>query len=83
MSKIAQTTEPANRIAVFSGIYPWAGEYRRVNISKGGFTFAMAAQVPRLMAELEESVLAAYTPAVSGIRKGRRGALPLPTASWC
>ena len=32
-------------------IYPWAGEYRQVNISKGNFTFAMAAQVPRLMAE--------------------------------
>ena len=22
------------------GIYPWAGSYRKVNISKGGFTFA-------------------------------------------
>ncbi|MHB9102242.1 MAG: Fic/DOC family protein [Sulfuricella sp.] len=43
-------------------VYPWAGEYRRVNISKGGFTFAMAAQVPRLMAGLEKTVLAAYTP---------------------
>lgn len=43
-------------------VYPWAGEYRRVNISKGGFTFAMAAQVPRLMAELEKTVLATYTP---------------------
>jgi cell filamentation protein len=43
-------------------VYPWAGEYRQVNISKGGFAFAMAAQVPHLMAGLEKTVLAAYTP---------------------
>lgn len=43
-------------------IYPWAGQYRQVNISKGGFTFAMAAQVTRLMAEFERDVLARYTP---------------------
>ena len=43
-------------------IYPWAGEYRQVNISKGNFTFAMAAQVPRLMAEFERDVLAKFTP---------------------
>ncbi|MHB8348639.1 MAG: hypothetical protein ACYDHM_16150 [Acidiferrobacterales bacterium] len=27
-------------------IYEWAGEYRRLNISKGEFPFAAAAQVP-------------------------------------
>jgi cell filamentation protein len=43
-------------------IYPWAGQHRQVNISKGGFTFAMAAQVTRLMAEFERDVLAKYTP---------------------
>jgi cell filamentation protein len=43
-------------------LYPWAGEYRQVNISKGNFVFAMAAQVPRLMRELERDVLARYTP---------------------
>jgi cell filamentation protein len=43
-------------------IYPWAGQYRQVNISKGGFTFAVAAQVSRLMAEFERDVLAKYTP---------------------
>ena len=43
-------------------IYPWAGQHRQVNISKGGFTFAMAAQVSRLMAEFERDVLAQYTP---------------------
>lgn len=43
-------------------VYEWAGEYRQVNISKGGFPFAMAAQVPRLMQEFERDMLARYTP---------------------
>lgn len=43
-------------------VYPWSGEYRQVNISKGGFVFAMSAQVPRLMQEFERDVLARYTP---------------------
>jgi len=43
-------------------VYSWAGEYRQVNIGKGGFAFAMAAQVPRLMEEFERKVLAVYTP---------------------
>ncbi|MDP1652007.1 MAG: Fic family protein [Rhodocyclaceae bacterium] len=43
-------------------VYPWAGEYRQVNIGKGGFVFAMAVQVPRLMEELERKYLAIYTP---------------------
>lgn len=43
-------------------IYPWAGQHRQVNISKGGFNFAMAAQVTRLMAEFERDVLDRYTP---------------------
>lgn len=43
-------------------VYPWAGDYRQVNIGKGGFTFAMAAQIPRLMGELERKVLATFTP---------------------
>jgi len=43
-------------------VYLWAGEYRQVNISKGGFVFAMAAQVPRLMLEFERKELARFTP---------------------
>lgn len=43
-------------------VYPWAGEYRQVNISKGNFVFAMAAQVPRLMQEFERKELAQFTP---------------------
>jgi cell filamentation protein len=45
-------------------VYPWAGEYRQVNIGKGGFAFAMAAQVPRLMVELQRDTLTAHTPCV-------------------
>ena len=43
-------------------VYEWAGEYRQVNISKGGFPFAMSPQIPRLMQEFERDVLARYTP---------------------
>lgn len=43
-------------------VYPWAGEFRQVNIGKGGFMFAMSAQVPRLMKEFERKELARFTP---------------------
>jgi cell filamentation protein len=43
-------------------VYDWAGEYRLVNISKGGFPFAAAALLPSLMARFERDVLARYTP---------------------
>lgn len=43
-------------------IYPWAGEYREVNITKGDFHFAAAKQIPRLMIALERGTLARYTP---------------------
>ena len=43
-------------------IYEWAGEYRRVNVSKDGFPFAAAAQVPALMDQFERDVLRCCTP---------------------
>lgn len=43
-------------------IYEWAGQYRRVNASKGGFPFAASRQIPRLMAEFEERPLREFTP---------------------
>ena len=43
-------------------IYPWAGEYRSVNVSKGGFQFAHAALIPRLMTDLEVGALRRHTP---------------------
>jgi cell filamentation protein len=43
-------------------IYVWAGQYRRVNLSKGDFPFAAAKQIPRLMIELEKGPLRQFTP---------------------
>lgn len=43
-------------------IYEWAGRYRSVNISKDDFSFAMAAQIPKLMQRFETDKLAKYTP---------------------
>lgn len=43
-------------------VYEWAGQDRSVNMSKGGFTFAAAAQVPRLLQEFEKNCLTRWTP---------------------
>ena len=43
-------------------IYPWAGRYRLVNLSKGQFPFAAAKHVPILMEDLEKGPLREYTP---------------------
>ena len=45
-----------------SGIYEWAGEYRRVNLSKDGFPFAAAQLIPSLVAQFERDDLAHCTP---------------------
>jgi cell filamentation protein len=43
-------------------IYPWAGNYRTLNIGKGGFQFAHAPLIPRLMSGLGKDVLRRHTP---------------------
>lgn len=43
-------------------IYPWAGQYRQVNVGKDGFMFAAAGEVPRLMREFERGPLREFTP---------------------
>jgi cell filamentation protein len=43
-------------------IYEWAGDYRAVNMTKDGFMFAAAGQVPRLMIEWERDTLRPATP---------------------
>lgn len=45
-------------------IYRWAGEYRHVNMGKGGFQFASAHLIPRLMADFDSNVLSKETPCV-------------------
>lgn len=43
-------------------VYSWAGQYRTVNMSKDGFPFAQATQLPRLMQIFDSQYLARYTP---------------------
>lgn len=43
-------------------LYDWAGQVRSVNLAKGEFHFAAAAQIPRLLAEFEHDCLHRYTP---------------------
>ena len=43
-------------------IYAWAGEYRSVNIGKGGFLFAVAKGIPQMMLDFEKGPLRDYTP---------------------
>ncbi|MGB6106013.1 MAG: Fic family protein [Pusillimonas sp.] len=43
-------------------VYAWAGQVRTVNMSKGGFPFAPAAQIPRLLEDFDRDCLARYTP---------------------
>jgi cell filamentation protein len=38
-------------------IYPWAGDYRTVNLGKGGFQFAHAPRIAGLMVEFERDAL--------------------------
>jgi cell filamentation protein, protein adenylyltransferase len=47
-------------------IYPWAGNYRTVNIGKGGFQFAHAPLIPKLMAVFSKEVLRRHTPCGAG-----------------
>ena len=43
-------------------IYPWAGEERSVNLSKGDFHFAAASQIPSLLHKLDQDYLSQLTP---------------------
>ena len=44
--------------------YEWAGKYRKENITKNDFTFAVAAQISKLMEQFEQNQLSRYTPCV-------------------
>ncbi|RNF82248.1 Fic/DOC family protein [Montanilutibacter psychrotolerans] len=44
------------------GVYPWAGDYRQVNMGKGGFQFASAHLIAGLMTTFQRDVLAECTP---------------------
>jgi len=72
LASLLKTFEPAHRFTAsdiqemhrdwLGGIYEWAGKYRQVNVSKGGFVFATAGQIPTLMTELERGPLRRNTP---------------------
>jgi cell filamentation protein len=49
-------------------IYTWAGKPRSVNLSKGGFGFAMAQVIPVLLDEFECMQLQRYTPCLFSSR---------------
>jgi cell filamentation protein len=51
------------------GVYSWAGSYRTVNITKGGFMFAVAAHVPELMRQFSSDQLARLTPCHFKVRE--------------
>lgn len=44
------------------GLYPWAGQLRTLNLSKDGFPFAVATQLPRLLGDFERECLQRFTP---------------------
>ena len=63
-------------------IYEWAGEYRSVNVAKGEFMFAAAAQVPRLMQQFERGPLRRYTPCRMALTEEQAAALALVHAEF-
>lgn len=63
-------------------IYEWAGQYRSVNIAKGEFMFAAAAQVPRLMQQLERGPLRLYTPCTVTSAEEQAAALAIVHAEF-
>ncbi len=60
-------------------IYGWAGRYRQVNVSKGEFPFAGAAQIPKLMKDIERGVLKECRAISRPLRRWRE---PLPRCMW-
>jgi len=43
-------------------VYEWAGSYRSIDLDKGGFWFAHAKQISKLMDELDRGPLRKFTP---------------------
>ena len=57
------------------GIYPWAGEYRQVNLAKGSFPFAAANLIPGLVRDFERGPLREFTPCRFAVRHEQARAL--------
>ena len=52
-----------------ASLYIWAGRYRQVHLSKGGFSFAVPVFIPRLMDDFEKKILQRYTPCIFKIQQ--------------
>jgi len=61
--------------AWLGSIYKWAGHYRQVFISKGGFSFSAPAFIPQLMDAFEKETLSRYTPCIFTAREAVIAAL--------
>ena len=42
-------------------VYEWAGTFRTVNMGKGGFEFAAALQIPKLLEDFENDFLSQFS----------------------
>jgi cell filamentation protein len=58
-------------------VYPWAGKWRQVNLSKGDLPFAAAAFLPALMQDFEAGPLKDFTPCPIGSMEETAHALAL------
>lgn len=58
-------------------VYGWAGKYRQVTISKGGFTFALPRVIPQLMVDFEKNELRRFTPCTFADREKQIQALAI------
>jgi cell filamentation protein len=63
--------------AWLGSVYEWAGKYRQVTISKGGFTFALPRVIPQLMADFERNELRRSTPCTPEKREEQIQALAI------
>jgi cell filamentation protein len=50
-------------------IYEWAGRYRQVTMSKGGFPFSSPLFIPELMKTFEQDILFKYTPCILRLKE--------------
>lgn len=72
---VLQEDLPCNGISVtdlkqwhrrwLGNVYAWAGQPRSVNMTKGGFPFAPANQLPRLLNDFDAHCLKRYTPCIA------------------
>ncbi len=78
----AETLRSMHR-AWLGDLYQWAGEYRTVEMEKGGFRWPSAYLVAQNMAALEQVLLHRHTPAAQPLWTVSPGAWPRFTRNCC